>query len=128
MLFGVVIALLKDVPDVAGDRAVGISTFSIQFGRQRIFNLATGALQAAFGAVALALLGAVVLSSAADPAVWPALAGWRILGAGIAAAFAGIVRTLAGKVDVADPKAVYAFYMKCWGLFYASYAGLWLCR
>eukprot|EP00629_Pelagomonadales_sp_RCC1024_P004044 CAMPEP_0119259920 /NCGR_PEP_ID=MMETSP1329-20130426/548_1 /TAXON_ID=114041 /ORGANISM="Genus nov. species nov., Strain RCC1024" /LENGTH=277 /DNA_ID=CAMNT_0007259329 /DNA_START=76 /DNA_END=906 /DNA_ORIENTATION=+ len=42
--FGVAIALLKDVPDTAGDEAFGIRTFSRGAGRRRVFGLASGLL------------------------------------------------------------------------------------
>jgi homogentisate phytyltransferase/homogentisate geranylgeranyltransferase len=127
LVFGIVIALLKDVPDVAGDAAVGTATYSIRFGRARVFGLATGALQAAFVAVGVALGGAALGVLGGGPPAGLAAAR-RLLGAAIALGFAAAVRRLAAGVDVESPADVYAFYMKCWAAFYASYAWLPLAR
>jgi len=128
LLFGVVIALLKDIPDVAGDRAVGISTFSLQFGREKVFAVATGVLQFAFAAVGLGLGGAALRAVAQGGSAALVGALPRLLGGVLALSFAAAVRVLARSVKVEVPDEVYAFYMKCWGLFYASYAWLPLAR
>ncbi|KAG8463391.1 hypothetical protein KFE25_004902 [Diacronema lutheri] len=140
LLFGVVIALLKDIPDVAGDRAVGTATYSLRFGRARVFAVATALLQLAYAAVALALGAAAVsgLAAAGGAAGAFASAGAggtaaltalrRIAGSIIALAFAGWLRARAATVRVDMPDEVYAFYMRCWALFYASYAWLPLAR
>lgn len=141
LLFGVVIALLKDIPDVAGDRAVGTATYSLRFGRQRVFAVATGILQLAFLAAAL-LLGATAASGLAGSAgplgaggaragigrAAALVAARRVAGGGVALAFARAVRRSAERVRVEAPDEVYAFYMKCWALFYASYGWLPLAR
>ena len=38
--FGVVIALVKDVPDVAGDRLYGIRSFSVRLGQAQVLRFA----------------------------------------------------------------------------------------
>lgn len=141
LLFGVVIALLKDIPDVAGDEAVGTATYSLRFGRQKVFGVATGLLQFAFFAVAfglgmaafsgLAAAGAApsaASAAAAGSGAAALIAGRRFVGAAMACAFALAVRMAAKKVRVEVPQEVYAFYMKCWALFYASYGWLPLAR
>ncbi|KAK1378330.1 Homogentisate phytyltransferase 1 chloroplastic [Heracleum sosnowskyi] len=35
-LFGIALALMKDIPDVDGDRAFGIQTFSIMHGKRKV--------------------------------------------------------------------------------------------
>ena len=55
--FGVVIALVKDVPDVAGDRLYGIRSFSVRLGQAQVLRFATALLSAAL-VVAAAALGA----------------------------------------------------------------------
>lgn len=116
VLFGVVIALLKDIPDVAGDAAVGTSTFARRFGRAQVFGIATGLLQGAFAVVGAGLAYAGLAGGA--------VALRRVAAAMLAFSFAWFIRARAAAVAVSVPAEVYAFYMRCWALFYASYAAL----
>ncbi len=40
LVFSIVIALFKDIPDIEGDRRYGISTLSVRLGQRAVFNLA----------------------------------------------------------------------------------------
>lgn len=107
--FGVVIALLKDVPDVRGDRLFGVRTFSVRAGAAAVFRAAHVLLAAAYAAAALAT--ARLASS-------PALA------AGCAAAHLAVGAVLvwrARSVDAEDQGAVYTHYMDVWKAFYLEY-------
>jgi homogentisate phytyltransferase / homogentisate geranylgeranyltransferase len=48
LVFSIVIALFKDIPDIEGDRRYGISTLSVQLGQRTVFNLARGILTACY--------------------------------------------------------------------------------
>lgn len=134
-LFSVVIALFKDLPDVKGDRANGIATFSVRFGTPRVFWCCVGILAAAYGggvaygldmarrALALAAGGggggALPLLAAALPGVLVA-AGHAVLGCWLVGRSRG--------VDTSSPEALTAHYMWVWKLFYAEYLLLPLLR
>ncbi len=53
LVFSIGIALFKDIPDIEGDRRYGISTFSVQLGQRRVFNLARGILTVCYLAVVI---------------------------------------------------------------------------
>lgn len=117
-VFGIVIALLKDVPDVKGDEIAKVRTFAVRVGQKRIFGATKSLLMALFATVGAGFLrGAVQAPSAA-------LAGCRgiVSVASILAVFS--VRKEGEKVDPEEPKQVYNFYMHLWKLFYLSYLAL----
>lgn len=109
VLFGIVIALLKDVPDIHGDRVYGIRTFSVRAGPESVFRFCVGALTAAF-AVAAAFfwrLGAQTVLGRCAAVVQLVVAAalvWRARG-----------------VDPADGAESYAYYMWTWKAFYLQY-------
>merc|ERR1712224_630868 len=47
-VFGVVIALMKDVPDVAGDSIANVRTFSVRIGQERVFHATRKLLSSLF--------------------------------------------------------------------------------
>lgn len=117
-IFGIVIALIKDVPDIQGDRTFNIRSFTVRLGQKRVFDAAKGLLAVLFGVVGGALMKWTTLAS--DPAVavrrglvglccWAA--GWWVNSAAVA-------------VDAEDSEGVYKYYMKLWNLFYLSYVAL----
>jgi homogentisate phytyltransferase / homogentisate geranylgeranyltransferase len=155
-LFSVVIALFKDLPDVAGDKANGIATFSVRFGTPRVFACCVAILAAAYAGGALygldmarrALLladGAAAASSssfsfaglgaaaAAASSLPPALAAkaalpGALVAAGHAVMGAALVRRSALEVDTSSPASLARHYMWVWKLFYAEYLLLPLLR
>ena len=106
--FSVAIALLKDVPDIEGDRAYRIATYSVRLG---------GAIVLRAG---LALLGAAYLGIAA--AAWFLLDGWAavFLSATHLMALAALV-VAARRTDPADRDVFTGFYMFVWRLFFLEY-------
>ncbi len=52
VMFSVVIAIFKDIPDLEGDRHFNISTFTVRLGQQRVFNIARGILTLCYVGVA----------------------------------------------------------------------------
>lgn len=109
MVFGVVIALLKDAPDIRGDRVFGIRTFSVRLGARAVFNACVSVLVAMFSVAAVfyfrmstSLIGGV-LAAAAHLLVAAELARRALL------------------VDTDNSEQIYKFYMFSWKTFYLEY-------
>jgi homogentisate phytyltransferase/homogentisate geranylgeranyltransferase len=107
--FSFAIAVLKDVPDMEGDRRYRIATFTVRLGPQRAARLGLGALVLAYAG--MAILGPLLVEDA-DPVV---------MAAGHVGALA-LLFAWARRADPADPAAFSAFYMRVWGLFFLEYA------
>lgn len=115
-LCSVVIALFKDIPDVAGDRIANVRTLSVRLGVPRVFNICRALMLVAYG-------GAVVFGLCATTNVTSCL-----VTVALHASLAAIMWMKSQKVDLQDSKALYAFYMFIWKLFYAEYLVLPLLR
>src|SRR3954468_7180072 len=107
--FSFAIAILKDVPDVEGDRRYAIATFSVRLGARPVFALGLAVLT--IGELGMATVGAALLSGA-NTAV---LVGGHL--AALAVLWASAART-----DLADRPAITRFYLRVWTLFFAEYA------
>jgi homogentisate phytyltransferase/homogentisate geranylgeranyltransferase len=106
--FSFAIAVLKDVPDIAGDRHFGIATFSVRLGPRPVLAVGVGALTLA--GVGMAVAGPLALDGA-SPIV---LVAGHLLG--VAALWRWALR-----VDPTDPVAFAAFYQRVWQLFFCEY-------
>jgi homogentisate phytyltransferase/homogentisate geranylgeranyltransferase len=106
--FSFAIAVLKDVPDMEGDRRFRIGTFTVRLGPQRAARLGLGALTLAY--MAMIVAGPLLLHDA-QPVV---------LAAGHAAALALLLWWARG-ADPADPEGFGRFYMRVWALFFLEY-------
>jgi homogentisate phytyltransferase/homogentisate geranylgeranyltransferase len=106
--FSLAIALLKDVPDIEGDRRFHVATFSVRLGPERVHRIGLAALT-------LAYLGMVLAGPFALPD-----ADAAVLVAGHLAALAVLWRW-ALTVDVRDRAAYARFYLRVWALFFAEY-------
>ncbi|MGH2954039.1 MAG: homogentisate phytyltransferase [Solirubrobacterales bacterium] len=106
--FSAAIALLKDIPDVEGDRVYRIRTFSVRLGRRPVFRAAMAALGAAYAGMLVA-----------GPRLPDVDAASFIAGHLLAAAALGV---LASRAELADPAAFTRFYMRVWTLFFFEYA------
>lgn len=107
--FGIVIALLKDVPDTRGDMVFGIRTFSVRMGVDKVFNACVCTLVLMFVAAAAFYL--------------------RITHSPIGLLIAGVHVLVACKlwqrsrlVSTNAPKQLYEYYMFSWKMFYLEYA------
>lgn len=117
-LFGIVIALMKDVPDVRGDALMKIQSFSVRIGQQRIFKTARRLLAVLFGITS----GGLMVGACIAPSQLIAACRASI---GVAAACMGYsVRKKAQDVNPEDSQEVYNYYMYLWKLFYLSYFAL----
>ena len=122
-IFGVVIALMKDVPDVKGDSLSNIRTFSVRLGQKRVFKFMHRLLTGLFFGVGAGFFKGAITGSATQ-----AVKVGRFL-VGTASFLAGLsVQREAAPVDPEDSKEVYNFYMHLWKLFYLSYLVLPLAR
>lgn len=121
-VFGIVIALMKDVPDVAGDEEANVRTFSVRIGQKRVFTATRRLLTGLFVAVGFAFCrssaGAVINAKSMVLAVSRGAVGIASFACGLS------VRKKAQGVDPEDSKQVYKYYMHLWKLFYASYLAL----
>jgi homogentisate phytyltransferase/homogentisate geranylgeranyltransferase len=105
-VFVIVIALMKDIPDVDGDRRNQIATLVLRLGARRTLRLCQTLLTLAYaGSVVAVLLG---------------VGGVRlpVLLAAHAAALMAV--WLGAPADSDDAQAVYRYYMFIWKLFYAE--------
>lgn len=106
--FSFAIAVLKDVPDVEGDRRYRIGTFTVRLGARTAFRMGMAALVA--GYLGMALAGPLLLDSASA----------FVLVAGHLACLAVLLR-LAAAVHVSDPVDFTRFYLRVWALFFVEY-------
>ena len=106
--FSFAIAILKDVPDLEGDRAFRISTFTVRLGGRRVLGIGMAALTLAY--LGMAVLGPLLLAG-----VQPVVLS---VGHGIALA---LLWVWAVRTDVEDPAAFMRFYMRVWTLFFVEY-------
>lgn len=106
--FAFAIAVLKDLPDVEGDRRFAIATFSVRLGARPVLALGVGALTLA--GLGMAVAGATVLDGASAPLLIGAQP------AGVALVWAWALR-----LDAGDHAAVARFYQLVWRLFFAEY-------
>ena len=106
--FSLAIAVLKDVPDLEGDRRFRIATYTVRVGGRRVLAVGLGALTVAYCGMALAGLlwledvdvGFLVISHLAALAL---LWWW------------------ARDADVTHPPTFTRFYMRVWKLFFLEY-------
>ena len=102
------IAVLKDVPDMEGDRRFGIATFSVRLGARPVFLAGVGAVLAA--QLGMAIAGPLLVEDANAP---------LLVIANLAAA--ALLTAWARRVDLDDRAAFTAFYQRVWRLFFAEY-------
>jgi homogentisate phytyltransferase/homogentisate geranylgeranyltransferase len=107
--FSFAIAVLKDVPDIEGDRRFAIRTFSVRLGPHRVFAIGLAALALAYAGMAIA--GPIALSDHVQPALL--VAGQ--LGAAV------LLAVWAKAADPTDRASFTRFYMRVWALFFLQY-------
>jgi homogentisate phytyltransferase / homogentisate geranylgeranyltransferase len=107
--FSLAIAVLKDVPDVKGDRQFGIATFTVRLGRRRAVGIGLAALSA--GYLGMAVLGPLTVPEA-EP--WVLVAGHLLALA--------VLWGWALRGDLSDHQGLTRFYMRVWLLFFLEYA------
>lgn len=106
--FGIVIALLKDVPDIKGDVAFGIRTVSVRIGSQKVFRICVSTL------VCMFLVGSLFYFKTARSVVGQVIAIIHV-------AVAAILWAKSRKVSTSVSEQVYKYYMFTWKTFYLEY-------
>ncbi|CAJ1968654.1 unnamed protein product [Sphenostylis stenocarpa] len=107
-IYSLGIALFKDIPDIEGDKAFGIQSFSTRLGQKRVFWICVSMLESAFGVAILAGLSSSLL--------------WVKVVAGLGhAVLASILWYQAKFVDLSDKGSIRSYYMLIWKLLYVSY-------
>jgi len=114
-IFGFVIALMKDVPDVKGDKVSNIKTMPVRYGQDRIFGAMRRLLTISFLSIGAGFFRGAVNAPTRVLTTCRSILGISSLLAGYS------VRQEATTVDPEDSKQVYKYYMHLWKLFYASY-------
>jgi homogentisate phytyltransferase/homogentisate geranylgeranyltransferase len=107
--FAFAIAVLKDVPDIEGDRRFGISTFSVRMGPRPVLAIGVAALTVAGAGMAVA--GPLALAGASAVV----LVGGHVAGL-------LVLWRWALALDPADRAAFARFYQRVWILFFCEYA------
>jgi homogentisate phytyltransferase/homogentisate geranylgeranyltransferase len=106
--FSFAIAVLKDVPDIEGDRHFGIATFSVRLGPRPVLAVGVGALTLA--GLGMAIAGPLLL----DGASAAVLVAGHLLGV-------AVLWRWALRVDPTDPAVFSTFYWRVWQLFFCEY-------
>lgn len=106
--FGLVIALYKDIPDLAGDRQFGIRTFTVRMGPERVFGIGRWLLTLFY----LLPVGLALLDVGRPDNL-------SLVVAHLVALFFFWRASL--PVQPANGPSMARFYLTLWGLFYAEY-------
>lgn len=118
-IFGIVIALMKDVPDAIGDAQFNIKSFTVRMGQKNVFLAMRRLITVSFFGVGAAFVrGASVAYQSGiggEIALCRSLVALAAFGAGISS------RHQAQSVNPEDSPQVYGYYMHLWKLFYLSY-------
>ena len=109
--FGLVIAVYKDIPDIAGDVRYGVGTFAVRWGPRRAFSVGRFLLTVAYLGLLVYMVGRSGVARM-DPLVG--------IQAGLPAAFWVMSR----RTDPTNPAAMARFYRVLWVLFYLEYVVL----
>lgn len=125
-IFGIVIALMKDVPDAKGDEIHKIRTFTVRIGQVRIFNTMRRLITALFICFGFGFVKSAFTMVLSQTESWHALRRGMV---GLASIYAGFTMRREGlKVDAKESQEVYSYYMLLWKWFYLSYLALPLAR
>ncbi|KOP23886.1 tocopherol phytyltransferase [Hapalosiphon sp. MRB220] len=108
LVFTFAIAIFKDIPDMEGDLQYNITTFTIQLGKQAVFNLALWVLSVCYGG--MVLIG--LLHIAEVNPVFLVITHLLVL---------GVMWWQSRDVDLQDKSAIARFYQFIWKLFFIEY-------
>jgi len=120
MVFGIIIAFLKDIPDIIGDKKYNYNSFAVRLGAKRIFNVSVGILCMLYAASAGFLACGAFAASAAISWTNPLLIAMMFYHLAVPVYLIWRSR----KVEPENSKSVTKFYMDIWKLFYLEYIAL----
>jgi len=115
--YGIVIALMKDIPDAKGDNQHQLSSFTLQFGERNIFRFCVTML------IFMFIAGGIFCMSSALATV-PRHRAFAAGGFHFFAAAWLRWRSRASMMEAHRSDVVYNFYMDIWKLFYLEYVVL----
>ncbi len=107
--FALAIAVLKDVPDLEGDRRFAVATFTVRLGPERAHRLGVCAL-------AVAYLGMAV----AGPPLLPGVHGGLLATTHLLAL--AVLLAFARRARPRERRSAARFYLRVWALFFCEYA------
>lgn len=108
LVFTIAIAIFKDIPDMEGDRQYNISTFTIELGKEKVFNLSRWLLTACYAG--MILLG--LLNFAGVNSIFVVSVHFLIL---------GFMWWRTRQTDLQDKSSIASAYKFIWKLFYLEY-------
>lgn len=114
VVFSIVIAIFKDIPDIEGDRRFNISTFTVQLGQERVYRLARLILTGCY-------LGMVAISPGLTGVSWLFILITHTLLVGIFWWRSQRVRLPQEAATAAAPLSFSQFYQFIWQLFFLEY-------
>lgn len=124
-IFGLVIAIMKDVPDIKGDQLFNIPSFSVQLGSKKMFNIAKTIL---LGLLLSSASSSLVMLGLQYNAISNATKICRVALSSILLVISADLGRKAIKVDTDNSQQIFDYYMHVWVIFYACYLLLPLVR
>ncbi|MDX2098228.1 MAG: homogentisate phytyltransferase [Leptolyngbyaceae cyanobacterium bins.59] len=106
--FTFAIAILKDIPDIEGDRQYHIQTWTIQLGSRAVFSLARWVLTACYAG----MIGVGFVGIAAVNAPFLTLSHFGLM---------GLLWWRSRRVKLEDRRSIAQFYQFVWKLFFLEY-------
>ena len=123
-IFGLVIAIMKDVPDINGDKKFNIRTFSVRRGAPRMFKLSHNILNILLSGASIINAGSLFLVLVSRGS----MAGINILSSALFSilmmSFALYLRQRASMTNADNENEVFSYYMDVWKVFYGCYLSL----
>ncbi|KAK7315339.1 hypothetical protein VNO77_33879 [Canavalia gladiata] len=122
-LLYIVIAQLKDLPDIEGDRKHGVKNLSILIGSKPVFWTCVSLLEIAYGVAIMVGISSPYLWSKIITVIWDEFVKWPSHGAsGVGHAILALILWYHAKsVDLKSNASTYSFYMLIWKLVSAEY-------
>lgn len=117
-IFGVVIAIMKDTPDVVGDQKFNIPSFSVKLGASRMFRFSWKLLFFLLSSTSLGFTFKFLQSYSTSTTV---VKLYRIICATAFTLLANNVKVRAEMVDCNESKSIFQYYMHIWNIFYFCY-------
>ena len=108
LLFSIVIALFKDIPDLDGDQHSGVLTLTVRLGRKRVYWICIAILEVLYLlSVGYSLVSKSNIVSVLSAALHASVGTWIFF--------------RAQKTDLESSESIYSCYMDIWKAFYAEY-------
>lgn len=136
-IFGLIIAIMKDVPDIRGDLIYKIPSFSVKLGAKKMFRIAYRLLYSLLGITSFitffsylttsSISGNFLISSLTSSisrftsVLQNTSSTMKLLISVIFFMMTYDVRSRAKKIEADNPDKVFSYYMHIWNIFYLCY-------